>query len=148
MLSTVQNSHWAILFGHHDNDLVKSTNTTFLSVRLRYTSQHPVLKSPQFMSFHTSRSQASHSYKTAKSKISAHFNLHNFQFSERAGIFVFATVCRLGLRPTLSPFQEVSGARMAKQSGRESDHQLHLVSRLRICGIISPLPYTSSPRDV
>jgi hypothetical protein len=57
--------------------------------------------------------------------MSGHFNFLNFQFNERAGIFILAPVCRLGLGPTLSPFQEVPGARVAKRSGRESDRQLH-----------------------
>jgi hypothetical protein len=53
------------------------------------------------------------------------------------GFFVFDTVSRSALWPTQPPIQWVP---WLKRPGREADHYLHLVPRLRMHGAIPPLP--------
>jgi hypothetical protein len=64
-------------------------------------------------------------------------------FSGRDRILIFATVSRLTLGPTQSPFQWVPGAHPGgKAAGCEADH-LHLVPKLRMHGVSDTfnLPY-------
>jgi hypothetical protein len=63
------------------------------------------------------------------------------------GIFLLTTASRPALGPTQPSIEWVAGAPSlrVKRQGREADH-LHLVPRSRICGVISPVPNTSSWR--
>jgi len=62
------------------------------------------------------------------------------------GIFLFVIASRPALGPTLPPIQWVQEALIpgVKQPGREADHSLSSIPRLRTRGATLPLPQKSS----
>jgi hypothetical protein len=101
------------------------------------------------------KDRVSHPYKTSKIrvlyvliwKVLAVQRL-GYGMDDRGSIPSRGTASRPALGPTQPPIQWVPGALSpgVKWPGREAVHSPHLVSRLRMCGAIPPLPNTPSWR--